>query len=353
MKPWKFFGPNTKLTKVAQLIMDEDVKGLDARLGKDWHLNRPFEFCEYVEDLAINLALIENKPKVIDYLLAKKADLNVEDVPAITFAARNSNEATIEKLLAAGAKLDAENNVGSNAYSCALYSDRFDLLPFLLRRGLKVDADGGKAFRQAVFGGQREAVEFFLDNGIDPNAQVADMVHPNAPSAVQVAALAGNLPMVKLLVERGADPTKPDNTGMRPYLVARSEKMRDYLRALEPAEWHDPAVKRESLKRRGVPDALIAFLEGAHRRIDIDPDEESWIELHTLTGAYDMHWQDDTFVALHSESDDNYGGGMLVWWPKKKCLAFIDEEHDEITKLGTWEAFLADPAAAVAKQWED
>ena len=147
MERWAFFGPDTELTPIARLIMVEDVAGLDVTLGREWKLDQPFHFTgQYCNDLAISLALIENRQRVIDYLIRKGADLNVKGSPAITFAARNSDIATIEKLLAAGARIDAVNTVGSNAYSCALYSERLDLLPFLLQKGLKLTPTAASRF---------------------------------------------------------------------------------------------------------------------------------------------------------------------------------------------------------------
>jgi uncharacterized protein len=256
MPKWRYFGPDTELTPLAQVIMAEDIPSLEAALNREWWLNEKFNFCKHCDDLAINLAIIEDKQKVIDYLIAEGADLNIKGSPAITSAAHNSDVTTIQKLLDAGACIDAVNNVGSNAFSCALYSDRYDLLPFLAAKGLKVDADCGKSFRQAVFGSQREAVEFFLAAGIDPNLRCPDMVFPHSPTAVHVAAEKNNFEMVRLLVSHGADATLADDKGSRPYLSAvfnKNTPMSSYLRALEPPEWHDPEKKIALLESYGVP----------------------------------------------------------------------------------------------------
>jgi uncharacterized protein len=116
--------------------------------------------------------------------------------------------------------------VGCNAYSCALYSERFDLLPFLLKKGLRVDADNGKSFRQAVSNRQREAVEFFLKSGIDPDLRRPGQVYPFNPTAAQVAARNDDSDMVRLLVDHGADVTLHDAFGERPFLAAVSNTKR-------------------------------------------------------------------------------------------------------------------------------
>lgn len=354
MKRWRYFGAETELTPLAQAIMAEDIDALEETLGREWQLNEKIHFCKHCDDLAINLALIEDKQKVIDFLIRKRADLNVKGSPAITSAARNSNTATIEKILAAGARIDVVNNVGGNAYSCALYSERFDLLPFLLAKGLPVDADGGVSFRQAVHSKQREAVEFFLDAGLDPNMRRADMVFPYNPTALHVAVQKNDFEIVRLLVERGADVTLADNDGSRPYVSAALNKnvpMQEFIRALEPPDWHDPATKIRLLKSYSVPQGLIDFVQREDRRIQVGAEYCDWIELLSLLNIYEMKWPGGPYLALLADVDDLASCGLLAWSKRKGKLAIIDQEHDETTVLGSWEKFIANPGAELAKQW--
>jgi ankyrin repeat protein len=355
MKRWAFFDPESELTPIARLIMAEDIPGLDAMLGHEWKLNQPFFFTGgYCNDLAISLAIVENKHRVIDYLIVKGANLNVKGMPAITFAARNSDIATLQKLLDAGARIDAVNNVGSNAYSCALHSNRFDLLPFLLAKGLKVDADGGVAFRQAVSDQQRGAVEFFLASGMDPDLRQPSQVYPYNPTAVQVAAEHNDFDMVRLLVDHGADVTLQDDNGNRPFLAAVSNKngpMQSYLRALEPAAWHSPESKIAFLQDCGVTQDLIEFLQRADRRIYVNTSDCTWLDFHELLNVHEMRWPGGPYLALLAEVDKSCACGALAWSKRKRRLVIIDQEYDKIIPLGSWSEFVAEPGAHLAKQW--
>jgi len=356
MRKWRFFGPDADITPVARMILNEDVDALDASLGRDWQLNGRTRFSEYTTELPINLALVEQKSRVIDYLLSKGVDLNIEGAASITFAVKNCDLPTIEKIISAGARVDAINNVGGNAISCALYQDRLDLLPFLQSKGLRLDADNGISFKQAVFAGQQAAVEYFLSQGFDPNLRAADMVDPANQSAVEMAAMKNDLPMVKLLVEHGADVTLTDVNGSRPYLWALHHgngEMEVYLRALEPADWHKPEKKIELLRSYGAPETLIEFVQRDNRRIDLsdcDCDCE-YLDIRDLRAIYEFKWSGSSFLNLMAGVDDMCGCGELVWSKKRKRLALVDQEHDEITWLDSWEAFLGDPGAALAKQW--
>ncbi len=47
----------------------------------------------------------------------------------------------------------------------------------------------------------------------------------------------------------------------------------------------------------------------------------------------EVFWSKHKFLNLLSDVD-NYGAdGFLVWYPKKKCLAFADFEHEEFKEL--------------------
>lgn len=357
MRTWRFFGPDADVTPVARMILNEDIEGLEASLGCDWNLNERCAFSEYTTELPISLALVENKHRVIEYLLSKGVDLNVKGAAAITFAVKNCDLNTIEKVIAAGARIDAENNVGSNAISCALHQERLDLLPFLQSKGLRLEADNGKSFKQAVFARQRAAVEYFLSQGFDPNLRTADMVDPMNQTAVETAAMNNDLPMVKLLVEHGADVTLTDTNGSRPYLWALhhgNSEMEAYLRSLEPPDWHKPETKIELLRSYGAPDELIDYVQTDSRRINLKGGDDGceYLDVRGLTAIYEFKWSGSKFLNLFDGVDDRCGCAELVWSKKRKRLALIDLEHDQITWLGSWNEFIGDPDAALTKQWD-
>ena len=69
---------------------------------------------------------------------------------------------------------------------------------------------------------------------------------PYASTPVTEAARSNNFPMVRWLVEQGADITLVDKYSDRPYSVAvqnKNQELADYLKALEPEEWHNEQEK--------------------------------------------------------------------------------------------------------------
>ena len=272
MTRYRLFGDRVVLTEDAKLIMAEDLEALARRIAEGWDINALMQVSVYTRELPISIALIEDKMRVADFLVERGADLNVEGSPAVVAAARNCTAETLRRLAAHGAKIDARDNVGKNAYSAALYSDRYDLLPVISELGLKAEADGGCAFRQAVHNRQYRAVEFFIAQGIDVNLHAPNQVFPYNSTPLAVAAANGELPMVKLLVEHGARVLLTDAYGYRPYHEAARHghaEVQAYLKNLEPAELHDEELRAKELAGEGVPAALIELLRSDGRRMEL------------------------------------------------------------------------------------
>lgn len=347
MRRIRLFGDNAALTPIAKWIMEENIIELEAALDKEWSLNKPIKMTEHTEELAITLALIENKVKVIDFLLNKNVELNHHKSPAIVTAASNCSIPIIEKILRAGAKLDLCDAVGKNAYAAALYSNRYDLLDFLFNKGLEI---GGAVLRQAVFGRQTKAVNFFLAKGINPNLRKANMVFPYNPTAVTIAAQNDDLAMVELLIEHGADVTLADDYGNRPYLYAvenNNDAMAALLKAREPGDWHDSNKRIEQFKFWGMPDNMIAFLSGQNKKLSVDHEDVPWLMFADVCNTKEIIFNNQLYIDLVKNLDNYYADGFIAWSVNEKILVHLDYEHKEIITLGYWETFIKSPEVFV------
>lgn len=343
MKRIKLFGDNVDITPIAKLIMEENLPELEATLGKGWSLNKPIKMTKHTDELAITLALIENKLNVIDFLLEKNVDLNHPKSPAIVTAVSNCSIATVEKIIQAGARIDLRDGVGKNAYAAALYTNRYDLLDFLFNKGLQPD---GVILRQAVFSRQIKAVSFFLDKGVDPNLRTANMVFPYNPTAVTIAAQNDDMKMVELLIAHGADVTLGDDYGNRPYLWAvenNNEAMIALLKALEPANWHDIDKRIEQCKSWGMPENMIEFLSGQDKKLPIDNEDVSWLVFSDICHTKEVTFNNQLYVDLVKDLDNYYPDGFITWSVDEKILVHLDYEHKEFIPLGQWNAFIKHP----------
>ena len=216
----------------------------------------------------------------------------------------------------------------------------------LEQAGITVEKFGGEAFRAAVSEGNTKLARLLLEKGADINYHKPDMVFPNASTAVTEAVRHKNLPMVRWLIEQGADITIADKYGDRPYTVAvqnKNQELADYLKALEPEEWHNEQEKIRQLMPYKLPAKLVEYLKTGPLRLEF-PDQEwvKWAELYSFMDVQEITWKRKKLLSLMVQMD-NYSDYLLLWSPRDKKLWYLDIEHEEFHPLAKWDDFIADP----------
>ena len=121
----------------------------------------------------------------------KHADHATGGLTALMFAVRNGHENVVRALADGGADLKATNGDGVSATSIAIVNDRFDLARTLLDLG--ADANDGALFF---------AVDMH-DATSDMYARDGSRLRADHPNQLT------SLDLIKLLLDRGADPNKP------------------------------------------------------------------------------------------------------------------------------------------------
>ena len=160
------------------------------------------------------------------------------------------------------------------------------------------------------------------------------------------AARSNNFPMVRWLIEQGADITIADKYGDRPYTVAvqnKNQELADYLKSLEPEEWHNEQEKIRQLMPYKLPAKLVEYLKTGPLRLEF-PDQEwvKWAELYSFMDVQEMTWKRKKLLSLMVQMD-NYSDYLLLWSPRDKKLWYLDIEHEEFHPLAKWDDFIADP----------
>jgi ankyrin repeat protein len=224
---------------------------------------------------ALMWASAENHPAVVQVLVEHGADVNAVssvfdfsgmkpkpgDVPmhfprggftALLFAARGGFTECAKILLEHGADIKAADPDGTSALVLAIINGHFDTAAFLLDR--KADPNAADSFgREALFaaidmrdiyGSNRPAprdsgkvepldlIKMLLDHGADVNAKLTKLIPPRAvldfPDVMMGegatpflrASKSADVPLMQMLLEKGADPKVVTKAGVTALMVA-------------------------------------------------------------------------------------------------------------------------------------
>jgi ankyrin repeat protein len=215
--------------------------GADARVP-DPDGTTPLHWAARHDDLATAAALIKAGADV------KAA--NRYGVTPINLAATNGSAAMIRKLLDAGVDPNSATPSGETALMTAARVGKLDAVTLLLDRGAKVnakdDVHGQTALMWAVLENHADVVELLLTRGADINAHTNVTITKGEYVPARAAAASGNgiirqralptpnggmtpllfairdgnVPMIRLLLDRGADLGQSSGNHTSPLLIA-------------------------------------------------------------------------------------------------------------------------------------
>ncbi|WP_339211027.1 ankyrin repeat domain-containing protein [Paenibacillus sp. FSL L8-0333] len=343
----KDIGKFQELPQMAMHIYNGNIPELEAAIRAGWDIEEGIVLSQYTTLTPLDLALISERMDVIKLLVQHGVNLNVKNNPAFLLAVRYCKEDIVRYIAAQGAKLDKLNQVKSGAYSQAYYGNKNNI-PLIHELGLDIKQHGGGVLRKAVSDHDLKTVTYLLDHGVDINYNKSDMVYPYQATPLTVATRIGNQAMVQFLIERGADVTLAEKDGDRPYTIAVSNKntaLADYLKSLEPAEFHDIDNKKFELRKYKLSDELVSFLTGKNLRLELTQNEYEirYIDFFTLTDTIEMKIGRQKLLRLSADID-NYSDLLLMWNPKKKGLIGCnDVEHQTYADLCSFAEFLTQP----------
>ena len=304
----KDIGNFPSLPELAGDVVDENIKALEELLAKGIDINKEIKLSKYTELSPLNLALIMNKTKSVEWLVENGAELNDEGSPSF-------------------------------------------LLALIDELGHSVKKYGGPAFRKSVKDRDYKAMKFFIERGVDINYNRPDMVYSFCPTPLCVAARYVDLKMCKYLVEHGADVTITEKDGMRPYSIAIEKgdmEMAEYFKSLEPEKFHSMNNKLDELKPYKLPKHLLEFLQGDKLHFELEDCDFDYIEFLSLIETIPMKIGRRKILRI-SKSTGDYDHFYIVWNPKSKKIAAYDLEHEELHDLCSFKEFMEDISAYLQK----
>ena len=349
----------TKLPPVMAAIKDGDIDALCALLDAG---HAPDETQRYLwkcgnmdregEAAPLELAVLEQRQDMAELLISRGADISRcgdELLYASLRGALYGKESRLSMfafLIDAGARISAKQDSVSRLFSHLENYHGSDVPPLLDRLGMNLEKFGGEALRTMAAFGNMTLAEYLLAKGADINYHKPDMVFLYASTPVTEAARRGDFEMVRFLVEHGADVAIADKYGDRPYTLAvqgKNQEMADYVKALEPEDWHNEQEKARRLKPYKLPAAMAEYLKTGPLRLEFPECElTKWAELYSYMDVQETVWKRRKLLSIMTRLD-NYDGYMLLWSPKDKRLWYLDEEHEEFHPLAAWDDFIASP----------
>src|SRR5580658_3376463 len=202
---------------------------------------------------ALHWAVRHDDLKAADALIKDGADVKAANrygMTAMNLAAMNGSAPMIRKLLDAGVDPNSANPGGETALMTAARTGKLDAVTLLLDRGAKVnakdDVHGQTALMWAVLENHADVVELLLARGADINAHTNVTITkgeyvPARPAAASgngiirqralptpnggmtpllFAIRDGNVPMMRLLLDRRADLSQSSGNHTSPLLIA-------------------------------------------------------------------------------------------------------------------------------------
>lgn len=199
---------------------------------------------------ALQAAARNRSDKIIPLLVELKADVNGRDkdgFTALIHAAERNHVATIRALVAAGADLEASVDGGFGPLSLAIESGKFLAAKALIELGANVNAVAGTdritpimvAASQLAVGESAKEIErrqglrstdiatALVERGANVNAANAHGV-----TALMIASARGNIPMLGLLLEAGADPNLKSKAGKTAIDIAHENLNEDAVKSI-------------------------------------------------------------------------------------------------------------------------
>lgn len=193
----------------------------------------------------LNVACYRGDLELVQLLLNNGADVNVvagDGATPLVWAGQGDKTGEIVSLLLKkGAKIDAENKLGTSAfdnaarsYCTSKNSPSIEVLEILADHGADVDnpipdgeAKGYTNLTTAIVWNKIKLVRFLIDRGADINFVAAD---GNTP--LMLACREGNLAMVNLLIVSGATTEAVNNNGETALQLAEKNKHEEIVQYL-------------------------------------------------------------------------------------------------------------------------
>ncbi|WP_253299791.1 ankyrin repeat domain-containing protein [Wolbachia endosymbiont of Chironomus riparius] len=192
----------------------------------------------------LHIATIGNCQKVIQFLLNKEAQIDVQDNDEKTplhYAVKNHRTEIAELFITKAAHiigkyiLDIQDTGGMTPLHDAVASEQKGIIKLLIQNGAHIDIEDFQnkrtALHHAAIKGKDQFIELLLSNGAQVNRPDKHKMTP-----LHLAVISKNIKSVNVLLAKGAQIDLQDSKGKTALDYARDNNLEDIIKLLEKAE---------------------------------------------------------------------------------------------------------------------
>lgn len=328
----------------AAAIYEKNLQKMQSLYETGWDINEKISLGKYSNITPLEIAVATNNSASLRWLLENKVSLNVGNFTIIEQAAQNCNSKIIDILLKNGALDFLLEKKYTDIFVRIHYGQKYENIELFEKYGITVKKYGGRALRSAASDGNMKETKMWTEMGADLNYHEPDMVFPYASTPIIEAVRSDHTEIAEYLIKQGSDITITDKYGDRPYSLAsknKNLKLMEYLKSLEPSEWHNEQEKLRMLKDYKLPDDMLEYLKKEPEKINFSEKEyyPKYIRFYKFMNLQEMKWKRKKLLSLVEEVE-NYEI-FIVWSPSEKAICYIDSEHETFAKVCTWKKFIS------------
>ena len=200
----------------------------------------------------LHIALENQNPEIINYLLDQGADVNHENAwseSPLYSSIRMNNIKIIKIIIKNGGNVNVKNNHGESPLHIAVRIGNIEIIDYLIAQSADPNAKDNLKFtplQNAVARGRLDVAKYLISKGADPN-----VISWNGETLLHSAVKSGNLEAVKFLIVKGFDIDAKDNlekTALDLSLALQQKDIIYYLISQKQPANYEQKSKKDSEK---------------------------------------------------------------------------------------------------------